>query len=274
MAQCYCPIDRKTKNGEKVAVPCGNCEACVKNKISNWQFRIMQEEKHSQYCHWLTLTYDTTHIPITKNGFMTLDKSDFQLFMKTLRNAHNKIKWPHKIKYFVAGEYGSKTERPHFHIALFNAKIELIQDAWARGEIHYGKIEYASVAYTMKYMHKGKFKPKHKNDDRRREFRLMSKGLGIAYLSEKMKRWHKADLGGRMYVPAEDGKKYGMPRYYKDKIYNEYERKVASFHARNQAIMRESEERAKNPDYDKELDLARLASMQNRNKKDSRQGKL
>lgn len=274
MPQCFCPIQCKTKTGETVSVPCGNCVACVAAKIANWQIRIMHEERHSQYCHWLTLTYDTSHVPITNNGFMTLDKKDFQLFVKTLRNAHQKIKWPHKIKYFVAGEYGSQTERPHFHIALFNAKIELIQDAWSRGQIHYGKIEYASIAYTMKYMHKGKWHPKHRNDDRRKEFRLMSKGIGLGYITDKIKRWHRADLGGRMYVPAIDGKKYSMPRYYKDKLYSEQERKIAAFHARNQAIQREQDERSKNPNYDHEKDLAQLSAMKNRNKKDTRQGKI
>jgi hypothetical protein len=42
--------------------------------------------------------------------------------------------------------------------------------------------------------------------------------------------WHKNKLTERMYVPMKDGKKIAMPRYYKDKIYNELEKmQVASF---------------------------------------------
>lgn len=39
-----------------------------------------------------------------------------------------------------------------------------------------------------------------------------------------MQRYHKADLENRMYVPIEDGKKIAMPRYFKDKMYNNEER--------------------------------------------------
>lgn len=39
-----------------------------------------------------------------------------------------------------------------------------------------------------------------------------------------MIKWHKADLLNRMYVNLPDGKKASMPRYYKDKIYNHWER--------------------------------------------------
>ena len=66
--------------------------------------------------------------------------------------------------------------------------------------------------------------PIHKNDDRVKEFQLMSKGLGKNYLTENMIRWHKNDLENRMYIPMQDGKKIAMPRYYKDKMYTESEK--------------------------------------------------
>jgi hypothetical protein len=45
-----------------------------------------------------------------------------------------------------------------------------------------------------------------------------------------MVEWHKLDLENRMYVPMKDGKKIAMPRYYKDKIYNESEKNRISRH--------------------------------------------
>jgi hypothetical protein len=39
-----------------------------------------------------------------------------------------------------------------------------------------------------------------------------------------MINWHKNELEKRMYVPIKDGKKIAMPRYYKDKMYNEEEK--------------------------------------------------
>lgn len=43
-----------------------------------------------------------------------------------------------------------------------------------------------------------------------------------------MKEWHKKDCANRMYCVLEDGKKVSMPRYYKDKIYESWERKLAA----------------------------------------------
>ena len=130
------------------------------------------------------------------------------------------------IKYYAVGEYGTKSMRPHYHIILFNAKLELIDKAWQLGATHYGTLTEASVGYTLKYISKPAKVPMHKNDDRLREFSIMSKGLGENYMSEKMVQWHLSSLHDRMYCTIEDGKKISMPRYYKDKIYSEQQRKA------------------------------------------------
>lgn len=172
---------------------------------------------------FLTLTYDTAYVPITKKGYMTLCKRCLQLFIKRLRKYHHKDA---KIKYYAVGEYGGKTMRPHYHLILFNADKEKIDKAWNKGSIYIGTVEGASVGYTLKYLAKEKKIPLHKNDDRVKEFSLMSKGLGTSYLSENMKQWHYADINNRMYIPIEDNKKICMPRYYKDKLYTKEQRKI------------------------------------------------
>lgn len=179
----------------------------------------MEEDKISSSSYFITLTYDTKYVPLSKSGYMNLNKRDVQLFMKRLRRDND-----NNLKYFLCGEYGEKTERPHYHLILFNAKIDTIQENWAKGQIHYGQVTEASVGYTLKYMAKiGKI-PKHKNDDRLPEFQLMSKGLGKSYISPKFIAWHKADIENRVYCNIKDGKKISMPRYYKDKIYSREER--------------------------------------------------
>ena len=40
-----------------------------------------------------------------------------------------------------------------------------------------------------------------------------------------MIKWHKDDLENRMYCVLRDGKKISMPRYYKDKMYTELDKK-------------------------------------------------
>jgi len=209
---------------EKIPVPCGKCPPCMKRRTSGWSFRLVKEGDVSSTALFVTLTYNAETVPFTNRGFMTLKKDDVQKYFKRLRKlTHN------KIKYFVVGEYGTKKMRPHYHIILFNASEKIIQEAWHLdkkliGSIYVGTVSEASIGYTLKYMQKPGKVPVHKHDDRIPEFQLMSKGLGKNYLTDKMIKWHKDDLENRMYVPIKDGKKIAMPRYYKDKMYNESEK--------------------------------------------------
>lgn len=154
-------------------VPCSTCPNCRKRKISGWSFRIMEEFKQSYNGYFITLTYDTRCVPITESGQMQLCKSDVQKFFKRLRKASTKNGLSF-IKYYAVGEYGGRTNRPHYHIIIFNVQRELIQKAWNMGNVHYGEISEASVGYTLKYVCKPG-KVKSKTDDRQREFSLMSK---------------------------------------------------------------------------------------------------
>ena len=209
-------------NDRQVPVPCGKCPACLSRRTSVWTFRLKTQAKNANTSHFVTLTYDTRFVPITKRGFLTLDKRDVQLYFKRLRKSHPKEV---QIKYYLAGEYGSKTLRPHYHIILFNADIELIHKAWDKGEVHIGELTEASAAYTAKYINKGKIIPMHQNDDRLPEFSLMSKKLGLNYLSEKIINYHRADFE-RNFITLEDGKKISLPRYFREKIWTEQERRI------------------------------------------------
>ncbi|AZL82803.1 replication initiator protein [Apis mellifera associated microvirus 59] len=237
MAECLTPFKRNHKiTGEIQHFPCGKCPNCIKRRVSGWSERLRQEDRRSETAEFITLTYTTDTVPITKNGFMSLKKRDVQLFLKRLRKSHE-IKWKsggktyisqpqYPIRYYVCGEYGGKTNRPHYHIILFNCDLRKVEAAWQNGAIHSGTVTGASVGYTLKYMSKPSKIPMHRNDDRVKEFSLMSKGIGQNYITPAKVAWHHADLTGRMYMPIEDGKKIAMPRYYKDKIYTEDQRKI------------------------------------------------
>lgn len=189
--QCLKPF---TKKDTQEVFPCGKCPNCAGRRVSGWSFRLMQQHKICESALFLTLTYDTAKVPLSPRGYMTLDKTTYstsvlsngkikkkqksshlQQFIKNLRKAqYGNSK--SDIKYYACGEYGSKFNRPHYHVILFNAKIELIQDAWPHGYIHYGMdVNEASVGYTLKYMSKPSRIPMHKNDDRIPEYALMSK---------------------------------------------------------------------------------------------------
>lgn len=237
MDSCKTPYQVRTKMNpnETIPVPCGKCPVCLARRVSGWSFRLMQQDKVSITSHFITLTYDTDYVPITSKGFMCLCKRDVQLFLKRLRKMCNANDYT-KISYYAVGEYGSKSMRPHYHLLMFDANIELIQPAWQRGQVHYGTVTGASIGYCLKYMCKPKRIPLHQNDDRIREFALMSKGLGKSYLTPAVIRWHHANKFERMYIPIDSGKKIAMPRYYKQKIYTEQQRKGIGLAVRQEQL--------------------------------------
>lgn len=240
---CLTPGTRRgSKPGDTFSIqyPCGRCPNCLKRRISGWSFRLMQEYKRCSSAHFVTLTYDNKHVPLSKNRFMTVKKKDLQDFMKRLRKAHEPT--DQTIKYYTAAEYGGETHRPHYHSIMFNVQAELIEDAWSNGSIHIGDVTSASVGYTLKYISKPSFRRWHANDDRLPEFSLMSKRLGDNYLTPQMIQWHKNDLDNRMFCVIADGKKISMPRYYKDRIYNDIERKRIGLFARAEMISRQIEQ--------------------------------
>ena len=143
---CNTPIIIKVeRTGENQSVPCGACPRCISRRISGWSFRLMQEDKYSESSYFITLTYDSEHVPITDNGFLSLKISDVQDFFKAIRKLHDKQYHivsdfrktgpncnakPERpsIKYYTAGEYGTKGRRPHYHSIVFNLDLKLITD--------------------------------------------------------------------------------------------------------------------------------------------------
>jgi hypothetical protein len=88
---------------------------CRIKKAAEWTMRLKHEASlHDENC-FVTLTYNDDHLPII-NGVPTLPvyTFDFQPFMKRLRSKVGK-----KIRFFMCSEYGSRTERPHYHVLLF-----------------------------------------------------------------------------------------------------------------------------------------------------------
>lgn len=209
-------------------LPCGACPNCRQNRVFGWAFRLSQQAKVSTSAYFVTLTYENP--PITQNGYMTCLKDDLQKFFKRLRKINK-----NKLKYYAAAEYGENRQRPHYHIVLFNADQETIQKAWSIdgvsiGSIHVGEVNEASTQYALKYIAKKSVIPAHKRDDRQKEFALMSKGMGINYLTQSIQNYHRSAIEDRAFITTLDGFKLPMPRYYKDKLYTEDQKKLIQAH--------------------------------------------
>lgn len=107
-----------------IYVDCGKCLNCKINKAREWTTRLIHETNISQSTIFITLTYDTEHLP--PEG---VRKSDVQDFISDLR----KVCGP-GIRYFIGSEYGDSsdgTHRPHYHASFstppIGSKIPLVQ---------------------------------------------------------------------------------------------------------------------------------------------------
>lgn len=232
------PKKISVKDKDWIPVPCGKCPKCLERRKESWCFRLKKQDEVSASSLFVTLTYDNEHVPRSKNGFLTLDKDDFQNFMKALRRNNDMyyeasdrftrlpaLGDPIKISYYAVGEYGSTTSRPHYHAIIFNASDTALQKSWKHGHIDIGTFSTGSVSYVASYLNKGRVVPAHPRDDRLKEFALMSKKMGINYLSSAVVDYHKADIT-RNYITVEGGYRKPLPRYFRDKIYSESERQA------------------------------------------------
>lgn len=229
MAQCFYPyyVERKFYHNQEdrhVPVPCGKCPNCLKRRVESWAFRLDQESKLHSKQFFITLTYNSDHVPLTPNTFLTLRKKDLQKFFKRLRKRTGA-----KLRYYAVGEYGTKHKRPHYHLILFsdNKCTELdILKSWidpvsrqAIGNVHFGSVEQGSIRYTIQYYDKGDWKRNHERDDREPEFSIMSKSLGQNYLTPKTVNYIIANPS-RPYLTVPGGKKIAIPEYYKKRIFD------------------------------------------------------
>lgn len=237
---CLTPFLKRDKlTGDYFPLDCGRCALCTRKRSQMWGFRLQQEERVSTSSWFVTLTYRTGDLEVTPSGRLTVRKSELQNFMKRLRRSHEvKVngKWvlppgQKTLKYYAVGEYGGKFKRPHYHLILFNALEDKVCASWDKGRVHFDPVNPASIGYVTGYVQKA-FIRRLNNDDREPEFSLMSKGLGISFLSPQMINWFRAS-DDRFYLPYE-GRKLPMPRYYRNKVWDEKEQKriTAPFRAK------------------------------------------
>lgn len=140
---------------------------------------ILESLTHEASC-FVTLTYSDDSLP--SGGSLVI--SDAQKFLKRLRKKIH----PHKIRYYLVGEYGDRTFRPHYHLCLYGLSVDdhqIIADAWSIGgvpigHVVVGSLTFESAAYVAGYV----TKKMTKSDDprlggRAPEFARMSLNPGI-----------------------------------------------------------------------------------------------
>lgn len=224
----------------------------------------MQEQQSAQNAWFVTLTYNDQNLPYAEGTLPSLNKLDLQHWMKRLRRridrmspelynfqmATNEKK---QIRYYTVGEYGTHTERPHYHSIIFNVPKMELQKAhltWKHGSVYLGAVTPASIHYVTGYVI-SQNKKKSMNLGRQPEFAMMSRrpGLGISYVNRKSK-WNTDNQYN--YV-MNNGHRQAMPRYLKNKIFSLQEIQKFSDQAQVQSQI----------NYEKTMDSLRAIKIEN-----------
>lgn len=223
-------------------VPCGHCMGCRLDQSRVWADRMLLELQDNDYkAIFVTLTYNNASIPhawhVGYNKFRDNDESiyldedegwiapasgapttlsvrDTQLFFKRLR----KFFPGRKIRYFLAGEYGPKTKRPHYHAIIFGLtlsdfndlhvhdfnnlgqplyKSATFQNIWSKGFCILGPVNWNTCSYVSRYTTKKIFKSDNPSEyvgGRIPPFCTMSRrpGIGLLRADDLLNRGDKA----------------------------------------------------------------------------------
>lgn len=185
---------------------------------------------------FLTMTYEDSNL-LYADETPIIYKPHLQTFLKDLRNNQKKEykrlnpdlnvrqiaqKVP-KIRYYACGEYGDQTQRPHYHMILYNllpSLKEKLPDIWRLGHIDIGGCNMKTIAYTTKYILKQQHEAESESQQNFKPFSLMSKGMGKGYLQNA--EYHKTNK--TFTVRNGNGDNQTMPRYLKDKIFTTREK--------------------------------------------------
>lgn len=118
-----------TKNVYDVMSTCGKCEECIASKRYKLSIRFKNEMDKHPYKYFLTITFNDVNILRNPLFYNPKNNSSYNTMLskyhvkKIIANIRNKLKRIYgkqfTFSYFLCGEYGPKTLRAHYHIALF-----------------------------------------------------------------------------------------------------------------------------------------------------------
>lgn len=257
-------------NFDWVPLPCGQCDECRLQRSRDWANRLMMEmQSHpDQKAYFLTLTYSDDFVPrssycdpVTGDDFpaLTLRKKEIQDWMKRLRkkfasvygspvpfNYDDVSTWEddRRVRYYLCGEYGGNTFRPHYHVIMFSPPIPdadfcshfvgitetnhsmynspWLSSTWAcdgveKGWLTYSEVTWNTCAYVARYCLKKRYGAEadfYAVHNIEPEFSLQSTrpGIGWKYFMDH------PDLLLYEYITLstdEKGIKFSPPRYFK-----------------------------------------------------------
>lgn len=247
---CYHPIEAVRVRGEpklrfawhsgldiqdKLKVPCGRCVGCRLERSRQWAMRCVHEASLWPRNVFVTLTYNDANLPADRS----LDHRHFQLFMKRLRK-----KFGSGPRFYMCGEYGETTFRPHYHVLLFNCdfpdkvlwrktkhghrcyRSSVLEELWPFGFSEIADVTFQSAAYVARYVMKKRTGDEAQDHyeyvdpvtgqvfQRKAEYNCMSRrpGIGSAWFDK-----FSSDVYPGDFVVV-NGKRCKPPRFYDNRF--------------------------------------------------------
>lgn len=265
---------------EGVRLPCGRCIGCRLDKSREWATRLQCEAlDYPEDANWfVTLTYaqpdDGKDLPsygriasVNADGALTLNRQHPTDWLKRFREHHaRKVSYnyepptyfdkrlgkerPLGIRYFLAGEYGDRTMRPHYHAIMMNCPLndirfignnklgmplytsDLMTETWGFGHVTIGRMTWQTAAYVARYTLKkasGDTDALYEKLGLEPEYTVMSRmpGIGCEYL---MKHSQEIYTDDEIILPAlsKDKPNVQRPPKYFDRVFQEIDPKTVA----------------------------------------------
>lgn len=159
-------LKARSRMGQRIVVPCGQCLHCRINKRDRWACRVLLESQASISKQFWTLT-------LSDQGLATFHeigpRKMYTNFLTALRQKERRRGNEIRVRSFGVLEFGTRWERPHYHLTLFNAlnhvyeetpwlpglpRAPIHTDLWPHGHLDVMPLNTSSARYVAKYVTK------------------------------------------------------------------------------------------------------------------------
>lgn len=197
----------RAPEGLRVEVPCRRCWQCRTSRVWDWVGKCIAEAKTAKSVSFVTLTYGQgkwVRDPKLPEHAKALHYEDVQKWLKRIRIAG------YPVRYVVAGEYGERKGRAHWHAILFwqdrepNHTIgnEFNDKFWPHGHVNWQEFSVERAKYVCKYLLKYDHAEGNSTDetlpmDGIRERAVLAAGGGVSVDKPKERRMTEFHFSAR-----------------------------------------------------------------------------